>query len=158
MKREPLDLKDLTQKYDNFAGKMNKENEGIRAKIAARIENGQMDPAEIQKIFEEHPGFETLYPELAAIDKMSAEEYSELYKKMAEGIKTDPVSYQALIEASAMSPEKLAELFDQIAGVTKAYPEIAESKETAQLLHPKNLSMLARALKEDAAEAFRFNK
>ena len=146
MAKKTMDPKDLAKVYDEVS-----EDSG---KFRQLIEKNAMDPARIEEMFNRNYSADARYPELSNVEEMTSGEYAALYRKMAEDVKTNPGEFEAHIKHLGMTPDELSTLLNQISGGVEKYPEIWESNEKAQMLHPKNLSMLASAFKEDTAEAF----
>ena len=90
-----------------------------------------------------------IHPDLANVEGMTSKDFAAVYGKMAEEIQNDAEKYAAHAQAAGMEPDELALLFKEIEGTIIRYPEVWESKEAAELLHPKNLSVLVHALKGD---------
>lgn len=139
--------KELSEIY----GQVSSEPTG---KFQSRIEKNAMSPEQVEKMFTSSIGkFSERYPELEAVDDMGPAEFAALYKKLADDIKNDPAARDIFAEEASMRPEDVEIMFSQLAGGIEKYPEVWDSQEKAQMLHPKNLVMLASALKEDTLEA-----
>lgn len=145
MSHSPMTPEDVSKLYEEVS-----ENSG---KFKERIEKNAMSPDKIQQMIERDYSADKKYPELAAVEEMTGAEFVELYKKMAEDVKSSPEAFEPHAREFGMTPDELSALFGKISGSIEKYPEIWESKEKAQLFHPRNFSMLASALKEDTAEA-----
>ena len=141
---------DVSRVYEELSGNSKKFKE--------RIEKNAMSPDRIMEMIEGNYNADNRYPELASIEEMTSAEFIELYKKMAEDVKSTPEKYEAHAREIGMTADELSSLFTMISGGVEKYPEVWASKDKAQLLHPGNLSMLASALKEDTAEALRHIK
>ena len=137
------DLKRVEEAYKNLEGEA-KESLG---KFRELIEKSAMDPAKVEELLDNHAKADVIHPELANVEGMTSQDYAAIYKKMSEEIKVDPAKYAKHIEHSGMSAEELSELFAHIEGAVVRYPEVWESKEKAELLHPKNLAILAKIIK-----------
>ena len=146
MSNKPMDAKDLSRVYDEVS-------EGSE-KFREMIEKNAMSHEQIEEMIGKYINADAKYPELAAVEGMTSKEFAALYKKMAEDIRSAAEEFEAHKEQLGMSPDELSTLFTQISGGIEKYPEVWESSERAQMLHPKNLLMLVTAFKEDAAEAF----
>lgn len=115
----------------------------------------QIDMKKIEKILEEHPDLDERYPEIRNLDTPDAKAFGRLYREIAQEIKESPDKFRAQIEESAMEPEEVSELLGRISDAIDHYPEIMESQENAQKLHPANLGLIWDALKEDVEGVFK---
>ena len=145
MSHSPMTPEDVSKVYEKVS-----EDSG---KFKERIEKNAMSHEEIQGMIERNYSADRKYPELASVEEMTGMEFAELYKKVAEDVKSSPEEFKTQAEQMGMTPDELSDLFERISGGIQKYPEVWESKEHAQLLNPKNLAMLASALKEDTVEA-----
>lgn len=145
MKNKPMDAQELSKVYDEIS-----EDSG---KFKEMIEKNTADPEKIASLLDGFVDNESRYPELKSVDPMSASEFSALYRKMSEDVKATPDSFEVHTKPLGMTPDQLSTLFEQIAGGVESYPEIWDSQEKAQILHPRNLMMLASAFKENTREA-----
>lgn len=145
MKNKAMDAKELSKVYGEVS-----EDSG---KFRDLIEKSAMSPEKIDEMFERDYSADSKYPELSNVEGMTASEYAGLYKKMASDIKATPEAFEPHARSLGMTNEELSDLFEMISGGIEKYPEIWSSTEKAQMLHPKNLSMLAAAFKEDTKEA-----
>ena len=112
------------------------------------IEKCAMEPDQVKALFENSMPADVEYPELASVEDMTTAEFGELYKKMEEEVKNSPAEFEHHMKITGMSEDELALLFGKLNESVEKYPEIWESKEAAQLLHPKNLGILIDVLKK----------
>ena len=106
------------------------------------IEKCAMEPDAVAALIENSLPADVEYPELASA------EFGELYKKMEEDVMNSPEEFKHHMNITGMSEDELALLFGKLNESVEKYPEIWESKEAAQLLHPKNLAILVEVLKK----------
>lgn len=145
MSHSPMTPEDVSKLYEEVS-----EDSG---KFRERIEKNAMSPEKIQEMIERNYSADKKYPELASVEEMTGSEFAELYKQMAEDVKSSPDAFEPHARELGMTPGELSTLFTKISGGIEKYPEVWASKEKAQLFHPRNLVMLASALKEDTSEA-----
>ena len=145
MPKNMMDPKVFLEVYDQVSENSDKFRE--------MIEKNAMAPEKIQQMIERDYSADARYPELANVEKMTSQEFAALYAKMAEDVKSDPQKFEEQARQFGMTSEELADLFTQISGGIEKYPEVWESTEKAQMLHPRNLAMLAAACREDFREA-----
>ena len=88
------------------------------------------------------------HPELETVEGMTSQEYAKAYKKMAEKVAEAPEQYEEHARQAGMSAGDLEVLFAEINGVVEKYPEVWESQERAQMLHPRNLGILLDVFKK----------
>lgn len=128
------------------------EAEDAAGRMAEYIEKCAMAPEAIDALVNETFGADQLHPELAEVEGMTSEEYAKqyakLYKEMSVAIAESPEKYEDHAKQIGMSTEELSALFAQIEGTVDKYPEIWESKEHAQMLHPHNLKNLHEVFKK----------
>ena len=146
MTKNNMDAKELSRVYDEVS-----EDTG---RFREMIEKSAMDHEAIDKILAGFFDDDQKYPELAAVEDMTPADFAELYGKMSEEIIASQEKFEPHAKSMGMEPGELSVLFKQISGGIQKYPEVWESKDKAQILHPRNLIMLATAFKENASEAF----
>ena len=112
------------------------------------IEKCDMEPDAVAALIENSLPADVEYPELANVEGMTSAEFGELYKKMEEDVMNSPEEFKHHMNITGMSEDELALLFGKLNESVEKYPEIWESKEAAQLLHPKNLAILVEVLKK----------
>lgn len=130
--------KELTQVYEG----LHEEAKDSLKGLGKLIEKSSMSLEEVVELIDNKMEADVFHPELKSIEEMTSEEFSALYKKMAEDVKVNPEKYAAHLKHSGMTPDELALLFESINGVIDNHPEVWEAKNNAQLLHPKNLAVL----------------
>ena len=104
-----------------------------------------MSLEEVVDLIDNRMEADVIHPELQSIEKMTSADFAAMYKKMAEDLKVNPEKYEAHLKASGMTADELSTLFASINGAIDSHPEVWEAKENAELLHPKNLAILASA-------------
>ena len=112
------------------------------------IEKFAMSQDEVQAMLENQLGADLEYPELASLEGMTSTEFADLYKQMAEEVKTEPAKFENHMKISGLSEEEMANIFGQIGESIEQYPEIWKSKDDAQMKGPKELAILMRALRK----------
>ena len=137
--------KDLKETYEQ----LNEETKDSLKGLDKLIKNNSMSVEDVVSLIDNKMMADTFHPELKAIEAMTSDDYSALYKEMAKGVKETPEKYEEHLNASGMTADELELLFTTIDGVIVRYPEVWEAKENAQLLHPRNLAILVSALKRD---------
>ena len=133
--------KELKQTYEEL-------QEGAKESLSGLeklIEKNAMSPEEVVDLIDNKMEADVVHPELKAIEDMTSEEFSALYRKMAEDVKSNPEKYEPHLKASGMTADELSLLFASINGAIDNHPEVWEAKKNAELLHPKNLAILASA-------------
>lgn len=126
-----------------------KATEESKGRIYDLIQKCAEDPEKVKALIENRTQADVIHPDLENVEGMSSEDFAAVYGKMAEEVQNDAEKYAAHAQAAGMEPDELALLFKEIEGTIIRYPEVWESKEAAELLHPKNLSVLVHALKGD---------
>ena len=145
MANKKMDAKELSKLYDEVS-----EDSG---KFKEMIEKNAMDPEILDWVIGGFFDPGQRYPELSSGEGMTAKDYAELYKKMSAEVKKLPDKYEEHAKPLGMTADQLSGMFDRISGGVEKYPEVWESLEKAQILHPRNLAMLATAFRESTAEA-----
>ncbi len=124
-----------------------KTTEESTGRIYNLIQKCAEDPEKVQALIANRPQADVIHPDLENVEGMSSEDFAAAYGKMAEEVHENAEKYSAHAQAVGMEPDELALLFKEIEGTIIRYPEVWESREAAELLHPKNLSVLVHALK-----------
>ena len=137
--------KELKETYEQ----LNKETKDSLKGLDKLIENNSMSVEEVVALIDNKMMADTFHPELKAIESMTSDDYSALYKEMAKDVKETPERYDEHLNASGMTADELELFFTTIDGVIVRYPEVWEAKKNAELLHPRNLAILISALKRD---------
>ena len=145
MAHKKIDAKELSRIYGEVS-----EDSG---KFREMIEKNAMDPDTLEWILGGFMDPEQKYVELDSVDEMTAADFAAIYRKVSEDIKSAPEKYERQAKPIGMTADQLSSMFDRISGGVERYPEVWDSLEKAQLLHPRNLAMLATAFREDTAEA-----
>ena len=147
MKKKAEEIKKI---YEGLAT----EEQKSMSRLAELIEKRAMKPEAVtemmENIFSQATAAEEQHPELEIIEGMTHEEYAKAYKKMAEQVAAAPEKYEEHAKQFGMSAADLEILFAEINGVVEKYPEIWESQEHAQMLHPKNLGILLDVFKKES--------
>lgn len=137
------DIKKMTETFEN----LNPEAKASMGKLRELIDKCAMDPEKVRDMIDNSPQADKLHPDLKNVEGMTSKDFAAIYKKMAEEIKANPDEFEPHTKASGMSAGDLEILFTEIYGVVDQYPEVWESQEAAQMLSPKNLSILVHAVK-----------
>lgn len=145
MAQKKMDAKELSKLYGEVS-----EDSG---KFRELIEKQAMDPDMLDWVLSGFATDELKYDELATVENMTAEDFAKLYKDMSAKIKASPAKFEKQAKPLGMTADQLSNMFDRISGGVEKYPEVWDSLEKAQLLHPRNLAMLATAFRENTAEA-----
>ena len=133
--------KQLTKAYEDLHEEAKHSLQGLEK----LIEKNAMSLEDVVALIDNKMEGDVQHPELKSIEEMTSEDYAAMYKKMAEDVKTSPENFEAHLKASGMSADELALLFESIDGAIQKYPEVWKARENAELLHPKNLAILASA-------------
>ena len=131
-------VKELQQTYEE----LHEEAKHSLSGLEKLIEKNSMSLEEVVDLIDNKMEADEFHPELKGIEKMTSEEFSAMYKKMAEDIIASPEKYEAHLKASGMTAEELAQFFASLNGAIDQYPEVWEAKKNAELLHPKHLAVL----------------
>ena len=133
--------KELKQAYEE----LHEEAKHSLSGLEKLIEKNSMSLEEVVALIDNKMEGDVLHPELKAIEEMTSEDFAALYKKMAEDVKSDPEKYEPHLKASGMTADELSLLFASINGAIETHPEVWEARKNAEMLHPKNLAILASA-------------
>ena len=133
--------KELAKTYEE----LHEEAKHSLSGLEKLIEKNAMSLEDVVALIDNKMEGDVMHPELKSIEEMTSEDYAAMYKKMAEDVKTSPENFEAHIKASGMTADELALLFASINGAIEKYPEVWEAQKNAELLHPKNLAVLASA-------------
>ena len=139
------DIKKMTEAFEN----LDTEAKESMGKFYKLVQKCAQDPAEVEALIANRTQADVIHPDLANVEGMTSKDFAEVFGKMAEEVQNNAEKYAAHAQAAGMEPDELALLFKEIEGTIVRYPEVWESKEAAELLHPKNLSVLVHALKGD---------
>lgn len=143
-------MKQKAEELKKAFAELNDDAKESIGKLEALIKKNAMTPDQVQLIADYcMDAADRAHPELATIEGMTSVEYAELYKKMSDELVAEPEKIEEHAKELGMSAEDLAFLFAQIDGTVKNNPEVWESKEAAEMLHPKNLSILLDVFKKD---------
>lgn len=124
-------------------------------KLKDRIENVVVDQDKINELMDAHPDLDERYPEIRKMESMDRKTLAEFYRDLSGSVKESPEKFQEHLEAGNLDAEELAELLGKAAEYVEKYPEIEESKDKTQMLHPSNLSILKDALKANMTDMFK---
>lgn len=139
---------EIKKAYENLGT----EEKASMSRLAELVRKWAMPPeavsAMIENAFSQALTADEQYPELENIEQMTREEYARTYRKMAQQVAAAPEQFEEHARQIGMTAGELEVLFAEINGVVEKYPEVWESQERAQMLHPKNLGILLDVFKK----------
>ena len=141
-------MKERAEKLKKAYESLNDERKKAADKLIELVDKWKMTPEMVDSLLRNTMKGDEQHPELESIEGMTSKEYADIYKQVSEYVAEDPQKYEKHAHEVGMNPDDLALLFSSINGVIEEYPEVWESREQAEMLHPKNLKILVDVFKK----------